>query len=261
MSLDHDAGFVKPQTTTRDAFLGGRITVEQPAKGFRAGQDSVLLGAAVAAQSRSLCDLGTGAGTAALTALAHNAELTAVMAEADPALAGLAGRNVAANGFGARATVARADVAGAGKDREAAGLTPDTFTSVIANPPYFEAGAGTRAPEAGRAAARHMDGDALEKWVRAAAGCAAPQGEVIFIYRADGLAELLAAFAARFGAITVLPLAPRADAEATRVLVRGIKGSRAPLTLKAPLVLHRETGNDFQPGVEAIFRGSDTLHW
>ena len=76
MSLDQPNAFVKHQTPTRDAFLGGRITVSQPRHGFRAGLDSVLLGAAVASGSTSLLDLGCGVGTAALVALAHNPALT-----------------------------------------------------------------------------------------------------------------------------------------------------------------------------------------
>ena len=33
--------------TSEDVFLGGRLTIRQPAKGFRAGLDAVLLAAAV----------------------------------------------------------------------------------------------------------------------------------------------------------------------------------------------------------------------
>src|SRR5690606_27536905 len=72
MSLDQASKIVKQQTLTRDAFLGGRLIVSQPGNGFRAGMDSVLLGAAVSPKSNSLLDLGAGAGTASLVALAHN---------------------------------------------------------------------------------------------------------------------------------------------------------------------------------------------
>ena len=54
MSLDQPAALVKHQTVTRDAFLGGRLTVSQPRHGFRAGLDSVLLGAAVVAGAQWL---------------------------------------------------------------------------------------------------------------------------------------------------------------------------------------------------------------
>jgi tRNA1Val (adenine37-N6)-methyltransferase len=45
--------------TTFDAFLGGRITLEQPTKGYRAGVDPVLLAASVPARAgQSVLELG-----------------------------------------------------------------------------------------------------------------------------------------------------------------------------------------------------------
>ena len=55
----------------------------QPAKGFRAGLDSVLLGAAVGAAAGRLLELGAGVGTAAMVALTHYPELRATLAERD----------------------------------------------------------------------------------------------------------------------------------------------------------------------------------
>ena len=83
MSLDDTTGLVKQQKHTRDAFLGGRLTLSQPRHGFRAGLDSVLLGAAVSCGRSSLLDLGAGVGTAGLVALALNPDLVAMLAERD----------------------------------------------------------------------------------------------------------------------------------------------------------------------------------
>lgn len=260
MSLDHASKIVKHQTLTRDAFLGGRLIVSQPRNGFRAGMDSVLLGAAVGEKSRNLLDLGAGAGTAALVALVHNPALTAILVESDTEVAALAALNLAGNGFAERGRVVPLDVAAPGRIRAAAGLSADHFSTIIANPPYFEAGRGTT-PAPARAAARHMNAPDLDRWVKTAATHAAPGGEVIFIYPAVHLAPLLAAFDARFGAISILPLSPREGEPATRVLIRGIKGSRAPLTLLATRPLHEPARRTFRPEFDAIFRGEAGLSW
>jgi tRNA1(Val) A37 N6-methylase TrmN6 len=260
MSLDHAADFVKQQSLTRDAFLGGRLIVSQPGSGFRAGLDSVLLGAAVDARAISLLDLGAGAGTAALVALAHISTLTATLLEADAEMAALAALNLAGNGFADRGRVLALDVTAKGAVRAAAGLPADHFAAVIANPPFFDPGAGS-APAEGRAAARHMEPAALDLWVKAAATSAAPGGEIIFIHAAPALPALLAAFEARFGAITILPLIPRDGEAVTRILVRGIKGSRAPLTLLASRPLHEAGSRAFRPEFDSIFRGTARLHW
>jgi tRNA1(Val) A37 N6-methylase TrmN6 len=260
MSLDHASDFVKQQSLTRDAFLGGRLNVSQPGNGFRAGLDSVLLGASVNPKSTSLLDLGAGAGTAALVALAHAETLSATLVEADAEMAALATLNLGANGFAERGRVLTLDLTAKGAVRTAAGLAADHFTSVIANPPFFDSAAGS-APSRQRTAARHMQADAMDLWIKAAATSAAPGGEVIFVHTASALPALLVSFEARFGSLTVLPLTPRQDEPASRILVRGIKGSRAPLTLLASRALHEPAGRAFRPEFDAIFRGTARLDW
>ncbi|HEV2516769.1 MAG TPA: methyltransferase [Devosia sp.] len=260
MSLDEATDLVKQQTLTRDAFLGGRLTVSQPAKGFRAGLDSVLLGAAVRADAHSLLDLGAGAGTAALVAMADLPRLSATLLEADAATAAIAALNLVANAVAERSKVLALDLTAPGRLRADAGLAADHFSCVIANPPFFDPGRGS-APTRARAGARHMDDAALDKWVKTAATHAAPGGEVIFIHVAEALPLLLAAFTQRFGAVTVLPLLPRHGEAASRVLIRGIKGSRAPFRLLAARAMHEAEGRGFRPEFDAIFRGTARLIW
>lgn len=260
MSLEQAPEIVKHQPATRDAFLGGRLIVSQPAKGFRAGLDSVLLGAAVGLGRGPMLDLGAGVGTASLVAMAYDQELTATLAELDPDMCALAALNLAENSFADRARVLALDITGAGRDRVAAGLPEAHFAAVIANPPFFGTGQGT-APAASRATARHMEPNSLDQWGRAAAQHAARGGVAIFIYPAAGLHGLLQALDGRFGALEVLPLSPRQNEPATRILVRGRRDSRAPLKLLASRALHEKDERGFRPEFEAIFRGETRLDW
>lgn len=260
MSLDQPTDFVKHQSVTRDAFLGGRLTLSQPRSGFRAGLDSVLLGAAVP-EGGTLLDLGAGVGTAGLVSLRLGRAGRADLVERDAPTAALARSNVADNGFGAVARVLELDIGAKASVRRAAGLVDNAYDIVIANPPFFAAGQGTLAPDASRADARHMAAEGLELWVRCAAASAKAGGVSIVIYPAEGLAALLAAFEGRFGGLTILPLCPRPGAPASRVLVLGRKGARAPLTLLASRALHGESGNGFGPDFDAIFRGAAPLDW
>ena len=260
MSLDQPSGFVKHQSITRDAFLGGRLTLSQPGNGFRAGLDSVLLGAAVGEGRRTLLDLGCGVGTAGLAALVHQANLNATLADRNADMLALASINAEQNGLVERTTIIEADVTAKGADRLAAGIVDNGYDTVIANPPFFVDGAGTLATDSGRAGSRHMDAAALDLWIKTAASAAKSGGEIIFIYPTESLTTLLAGFEQRFGAVTMLPLSPRPGQAATRVLIRGIMGSRAPLTLLASRVLHDE-GRAFMREFDAIFRGTARLDW
>ncbi len=49
------------------------------------------------------------------------------------------------------------------------------------------------------------------------------------------------------------PVQAKAGEAAIRILVSGVKGSRAPLSLAAPLILHAEDGR-FTPEAEALHR-------
>jgi tRNA1(Val) A37 N6-methylase TrmN6 len=97
------------------------------------------------------------------------------------------------------------------------------------NPPFNPA--QNPSPDRRRRLAHSASDDTLAKWLGAAARLLRPSGVVTLIWRADDLAAVLAALAADFGATAVLPVHPKPDAPAIRVLIRAVKGSRAPLSL------------------------------
>lgn len=260
MSSDEQRAILGEPSVTRDAFLGGRLELLQPVHGFRAGLDSVLLGAAVSPRSRSVADLGAGVGTAALVALTLGQGRSALLVERDAGLLALAQSNIGANGLAASARGVELDVAAPSAIRHAAGLAGGGFDAVIANPPFFATGTGT-APLPERHHARHMPADQLAGWAESAMTATRPGGEAIFILPAASLARILAPLVGRKGAITVLPLTPRPADQATRILVRWIKGSGAPLALLASRAIHLADRQVFAPEFDAIFRGRAHLHW
>lgn len=229
-----------------DKLLGGRVDFTQPAEGYRAAIDPVLLAAAAGTPRRAL-DVGCGAGAALLCLLARVPDAEAVGLERDPALAALARANVASNGFGARARIVESDIT----------EFPETgFDMVIANPPYLDAARADPSPHPGKRAA-DIEDTPLAAWVAAASKAATPKGRILFVHRADRLADLLVTMAG-LGEIVVFPLWPRADAAAKRVLVRGRVASKTPMVLAPGLVLHGADGK-FTPATEAILRDGAEL--
>ena len=75
-----------------------------------------------------------------------------------------------------------------------------------------------------------------------AAGCSNPAARSTLIWRADGLAEVLAALGRGFGSLAILPVHADAAKPAIRVLVRAIKGGKAPTRMLASLLLNDESG-------------------
>ena len=245
-----------PDDLTDDAFLGGRLRLWQPARGYRAATDPVLLAAACPARAgETVLDLGCGAGAAALCLAARVPGVMLTGLEVQPAYADLARRNAARNNIAM--TVETGDL------RQMPPALRRDFDHVISNPPYYPPG-GSPSPLAGRALAMQVDQVPLGDWVQAAARRLRPGGWLTMIAGADALPDLLGALAPKLGSATVLPLAPRAGRPPGRVLLRARKGGRAPFRLLSPFVLHggdRHEGDReaYTPEANAVLRDAGNL--
>jgi tRNA1(Val) A37 N6-methylase TrmN6 len=219
-----------------DAVLGGRLVLRQPLKGHRVGHDAILLAAACAAHpGEHLVDLGSGVGAAGL-AVAHRVKDLAVsLVEIDSKLVVLARDNIARNGFSDGIRAVCLDVAAAPSAFAAAKLKPGSADRVLMNPPFNTV--QKPSPDRGRRLAHTATDDTLATWLATAARLLRPGGTVTLIWRADGLGEALTVLAADFGAVAVLPVHPKPDAAAIRVLIRAVKASRAPLALLPGFIL------------------------
>jgi len=245
--------------TTVDAFIGGRVEAIQPTHGHhRSGLEAVLLGAALEPDfAGTIVDLGAGAGVAGMVAAARCAVARVVLADrdADAVACARAALMRPANGaFASRVSIMVADIEATEAERESAGLSRGLADAVLTNPPFHPPATTTAPPGTARAAAHVLSKGGLDLWFRAAASVLKPDGRLIVIFRADGIAGLLAALGTRFGAVDILPLQPRADHPAHRILVGAIKGSRAATRLLPPLVLHGATGSTYLSAVEDILR-------
>jgi tRNA1(Val) A37 N6-methylase TrmN6 len=250
--------------TTVDSLLDGRIEIEQPRRGWhRAGLDALFLAAAVPAHAKGLVvDLGAGVGTAGMAAAARVPGIEVLLAERDPHALDLARGNLerpANAGFAGRCRVVAVDIAGPMKAREVAGLGREVASHVLMNPPYFAPRSVRASPSPGRAEAHVLEGGGIEDWARAACAVLEPRGRLTMIFKGDGLAEVLAALTDRVGEVAIFPLFPRAGIAAHRLIVTGVKGSRAAPRILPGMVLHPGGSGRYLPEAEAILRGERGL--
>ena len=241
---------------TDDAFLGGRLRVWQPGRGYRAGTDAVLLAAAVPAQpGEEVLDLGCGAGVVLLCLALRVRGLSLTGVERDTGYAGLCRRNCARNNV--RADIVEADVLAlppALKERR--------FDHVVANPPYLDRRHGLAGGDAAREGAIAA-ADSLTEWAATGLRRVRPGGRLTMIAPTVRLPEVLAA--AGGAGVAVRPVAARAGRDADRVLVSALKGGRAPFRLMSPLVVHQgpahidDRSDDYAPEMRAILREGAAL--
>ena len=248
----------KPSETI-DAFHRGAFHVVQPkGRGHRSGMDAMLL-AALVADERSIrvADLGAGAGAAGMAVASRLDRAEVVLFERSPDMAEFARKSLLLtenSRFADRVSVMEADVTLTGKDRNEAGLVDDSFHHVIMNPPFNDA-SDRLTPDALKAEAHAMTERLFERWIRTAGAIMIPGGQLSLIARPESIGEIIAACGRRFGGIEITPIHPREGESAVRILVTAIKGSRARLALRAPLIMHGEGTHKFSDFVDDLNNG------
>lgn len=222
-------GFPAEQLT-RDKFLDGQLSIQQPKAGYRAATDPVFLAAACPAVSKqSVLDLGCGAGTAALCLAARVPDLDITGLELQSDYADLARINAEQNKI--KMDVIRGDIS----DMPLV-LKERMFDHVIMNPPFF--GPGARASDAGRAIARQASTD-LATWLDVGLRRVRPKGWLTLIQPIDRLPEAIVALSPKAGGFQIKPLSARENRPAARFVLRARKGSKTNAILANPLILHK----------------------
>jgi tRNA1(Val) A37 N6-methylase TrmN6 len=157
-----------------------------------------------------------------------------------------------------RAQIIEADILAPPRERRRSGLLAESADVIATNPPFLEAGRSRSSPDAARAAAHQLPEGGIERWIAVCADLLKPRGRLGLIHRADRLSDCLRHLERAFGGVVVKSVHPRPDEPASRIVITAVKGSRAPLSIAPPLVLHGADGR-FTPEAEAIHRGEALL--
>ena len=232
---------------TADRFLGGKLWVQQPSAGFRAGLDAVVLAASVPARAgEQVLELGSGCGTASLCLAARVPGCDIVGLEIDKNLVGIASGNANMNALADRLHFVTGDVFAPPR------VLRRVFNHVFANPPFHH----SSDPGSTNVLRRHSthDGAGLSAWLKAGLKRVRPGGTMTMIIRTDRLAEILEGSSAQ--GTTLLPLWARKGEPSKRIIVQARKGSRERLRLLPGLVLHEKDGTYTQTADSILREGS-----
>ena len=242
---------------TLDGFLGGRLQIEQPKRGYRAGIDPVLLAASVCAvPGQSVLELGCGVGVASLCLAYRVKGLSITGIERIDALVELAKKNAHRNALDL--SFEAADLQDLPQE-----IRQQQYDHVIANPPYFLRSEGSVSEQMLRESARGEETE-LAKWLEIAAKRVKPKGYVHFIHRTQRLPTLFAALPKSLGSITILPLAARQNRPSELMILRARNGGRSPFRLLPPLIMqcgaiHETDASDYSETIRAVLEDGAAL--
>lgn len=244
---------------TIDSFLGGKLQIKQPARGYRIGIDTVLLASAAKPKATAkVLDLGCGVGGISLCLLTNHLSISVVGMDLDRDLIKIAKENNLTGGFGKRFKPLTGSVLDPHKS-----LIPNSFDLIITNPPYLESNSSNPSPEKRKNSANVETEVDLGTWLSFSAKFLKPGGNISLIHRADRLDHILTLMRTSFGGLSVYPLWPKTGLPAKRVIVSGIKGSASPTKILPGAIIHNADGSYTAP-VQAALTGekllADLLH-
>jgi tRNA1Val (adenine37-N6)-methyltransferase len=237
---------------TLDALFRGRLKFFQRRDGYRFSLDALLLAHFVSLKkNESVADLGTGNGIIPLLLATLHSGVSITGVEFQPAMAERAERNVKLNELAGRIRICRGDV------RAIRAVAPsESFDVVVCNPPYRRPTSGRISPNDEKRIARHeLQGD-LGDFLAAATFLLRRKGRTALIYPAVRFADLICAMRhARVEPKRLRAVHSFADAEASLVLVEGVKGGRPGAAVEKPLRIYRGV-NEYTDEVSAMIAGT-----
>lgn len=231
---------------TIDEFLGGKVLLKQSQKGLRATSDAVLLAAAVPVKSKeTLLDIGAGNGVIGLCVNARkNCFITAL--ECQKKLVDIILQNAQLNHTKIEVVEHNLFLM---KDP----IKGRLFQNVVTNPPFYDnTGKGRKSDEQRLAYQAKFD---LKKWLDYCLKHLKSGGSFTMIHRPEMLGKILSVLEPKLGAIEIFPIQTKQNQPATRVIIRGVLGSKTPLKLYPPLVMHNLDGSRSQTAENILRKG------
>ncbi len=238
--------------TTIDDFLGGKVRLIQPAKGYRATSDAVMLAAAVRARTgEEVLDVGTGTGIVPLCINARLSELSYTGLECQSDLVQLAREN--ANINNCNLTIVESDIS-----CRPLPIHGRQFHHVVTNPPFYTEFGQRQHPQTAKA---YKEGLPLKEWLSFCLRHVRAKGTLTLIHRTESLPEILSYLNGRLGALEVFPIEPKPGADSKRVIVRGVMNSKKPLILHAGLTMHNpdDTRTELAEQIMRYGKGIDEI--
>lgn len=239
---------------TRDTLFAGALHCLQYRDGYRFSIDPVLLAHFVRLNTHEhILDLGAGCGVIGLILLyrASNSIASLTAFELQERLAGLARENIVLNQFQNKMEVVEGDLRNIKQF-----LNPESFSTILCNPPFYTPGSGRQSKNKEAEIARHQVNCSLPEVVSAAAVAVRNRGKVLMVYPANGLATLLLLLEQQRLRVKRMQLVysyPGSSTGARLVLVEAVKNGGEGVDIMEPFYIYDKKDGAYTKGMQQFY--------
>ncbi|MDR2781277.1 MAG: methyltransferase [Holosporaceae bacterium] len=228
--------FNTPNDFTEDSILGGQIKLLQPKSGYRVAIDPIVLAYFVSVrQHQEILDVGCGVGTISLILKAKEKLARIAAIDTDKEMCLICQKNAQINSLDI-------DITNIGIEHinEHALFQSKLFDHVVTNPPFFEQ-KSSRISEAKKMA--NFETINLIDWIAFCVKKLKNNGIFSIIHKASRIDDILYALKNIAGSIVIIPIFPKNNCEANRVIVQAKKSSRSETKILSGIVAHNDDGS------------------
>jgi tRNA1Val (adenine37-N6)-methyltransferase len=240
---------------TRDSLFDGELQCLQHKNGYRFSIDPVLLAHFVhLTKDERILDLGAGCGVMGLILLYRfRASISSLVAfELQDGLAALARENCEANQFQKQMQVVPGDLRNIKEF-----LQPESFSSVVCNPPFYSNGSGRKSNNKEAEIARHQVMCTLTEIVSAAAIVVKNRGKVYLVYPAAGLGHLLILLEQNHLTAKRLQLVysyPHPSMNARLLLIEATKNGGEGMDIMTPFYIYDKKNGPYSDTMQQLYQ-------
>lgn len=246
------------QERSRDTLFDGELHCLQHVNGYRFSIDPVLLAHFVRpGKEENILDLGAGCGVLGFILLYRFRDCISSLTafELQTGLAQLTRDNIRLNRFQKQMGVVEGDL----RDFRHY-LEPESFSTVVCNPPFYPAGTGRKSRNKESEIARHQVAGTLTEILAASAMAVKNRGKVYLVYPAESVGTLLALLEQRCLIVKRMQMVysyPDSVMGARLVLIEAVKNGGEGMKVLPPLYIYAQKDGDYSEVVQGYYDAND----
>lgn len=218
------------------------LKIIQNTKGFCFGIDSVILSdfAKSIKKESKVVDLGTGTGIIGLL-LCKKTELKEIVGiEIQEEVAKMATRSIKLNNLEDKFAILNMDI---NKIFDNKSLEKNQFDVIVMNPPYKEIGTGKINDIDNKIISRHEIKATLSDFLRIASNLLKDKGEIYMVHKPERMPDIIQKMREnKIEPKEIKVVYPNKNADASLILIKGIKGANKFFKILEPLYIYEENG-------------------